>query len=240
MYNSQDWDGKTGDIWSDFQMQDIKKARLEFDEKLPDEMLRLAKGFCEKMKKRRSVRDFSARFVPREIIEDCVKAAATAPSGANCQPWHFVVVSEAEVKKRIRVEAEKIEAAFYAKETNRQWIKDLEHLGTREKKPFLEQAPYLIVVFSQTYGLTPDGQKINHYYAHQSVGIAVGFLIAAIHNAGLACVPYTPAPATFLNKILSRPENERAFCVLPVGYPAAGACIPTIEKKQFNEVCTFF
>jgi iodotyrosine deiodinase len=221
-------------------MEDVKKVRLEFEGRLPDEMLRLAEGFYEKMKKRRSVRDFSERFVPREVIEDCVKAAGTAPSGANCQPWHFVVVSEAEVKRQIQVEAEKVEAAFYVKESNRQWIEDLKHLGTTEKKPFLEEAPYLIVVFSQTYGLTPEGEKINHYYVHQSVGIAVGFLIAAIHNAGLACVPYTPAPATFLNKILNRPENERAFCVLPVGYPVAGTCVPAIEKKPFDEVCTFF
>jgi len=219
-------------------MENFEKVRLEFEEKLPDEMVRLAEEFYEKMKRRRSVRDFSERFVPREVIEDCVKAAGTAPSGANCQPWHFVVVSEAEVKKQIHVEAERVEAAFYAKESNRQWIDDLKHLGTTKEKPFLEQAPYLIVVFSQTYGLTPEGQKTNHYYVHQSVGIAVGFLIAAIHNAGLVCVPYTPAPATFLNRILNRPENERAFCVLPVGYPASGAAVPAIKKKRFEEICT--
>ena len=219
-------------------MKDFEKVRLEFEERLPDEMLGLADEFYEKMKKRRSVRDFSSRFVPREVIENCVKAAATAPSGANCQPWHFVVVSEAELKKRIRIEAEKVEAAFYAKESNRQWLKDLKHLGTTAQKPFLEQAPYLIVVFSQTYGLTREDQRINHYYVHQSVGIAMGFLIAAIHNAGLVCVPYTPAPSTFLNKILNRPENERVFCVLPVGYPAAGAYVPAIEKKPFEDICT--
>jgi len=219
-------------------MEDFEKVRFEFEEKLPDEMVRLAEEFYEKMKRRRSVRDFSDRFVPREVIEDCVKTAGTAPSGANCQPWHFVVVSEAELKKRIHAEAERIEAAFYAKESNRQWIEDLRHLGTTAEKRFLEQAPYLIVVFSQTYGLTPEGKKINHYYVHQSVGIAVGFLIAAIHNAGLVCVPYTPAPATFLNEILNRPENERAFCVLPVGYPAAGVDVPDIDKKSFGEICT--
>lgn len=220
-------------------MKKFEKVRLEFVEQPESLMLKSSEQFHETMKKRRSVRDFSSKAVPRRIIENCIKAAATAPSGANRQPWHFVVVSCAELKRRIRVEAEKVEALFYTKDANRQWVDDLKHLGTSADKPFLEEAPYLIVVFSKLYDVSPAGKRIRYYYVNQSVGIAVGFLVAAIHNAGLACVTYTPAPMDFLNKILNQPENHSPFCILPVGYPKNDAFVPAIAKKPLDETATF-
>jgi len=220
-------------------MKDSSTVPLKFVERPQDQMLESSRVFYRTMKGRRSVRNFSSRSVPREIIENCVKTAGTAPSGANCQPWYFVVVGEAKIKKQIRLEAEKVEQRFYSKDTNKQWVDDLEQLGTSVDKPFLEQAPYLIAVFSRIYDISPQGTKIKHYYVNRSVGIAVGFLVAAIHNAGLACLTYTASPMDFVNEILDQPAHHRPFCLLPVGYPAENATVPSIEKKSLDEIVAF-
>jgi nitroreductase len=191
------------------------------------------------LRKRRTVRDFSERAVPREIIEECLLAAATAPSGANQQPWHFVVVSDPEIKKRIREAAEAEEREFYGGRAPDEWLEALSHLGTDEHKPFLEEAPYLIVIFAQNYGVREDGSKAKHYYVTESVGIATGMLIAAIHNAGLVSLTHTPSPMGFLNEILERPAHERPFLILVVGYPKEDARVPRISKKGLLEISTF-
>jgi len=198
-----------------------------------------AASFRAEMQKRRSVREFSCRPVPREIVEECLRAAASAPSGANMQPWHFVVVSDPATKKQIRAAAEKEEYEFYHGRAGDQWLGALSALGTDDQKPFLETAPYLIVVFAQTYGVSPEGRQVKHYYVRESVGIATGILLAAIHHVGLAALPYTPSRPGFLNELLRRPENERPFLVLVVGYPADGTRVPDIEKKAVQEVATF-
>ncbi len=204
-----------------------------------EEMKRRAADFYADMRRRRTVRQFSERPVPREIIEDCLRAAGTAPSGANLQPWHFVVVGDPAIKKQIREAAEEEERAFYRERAPQEWLDALAPLGTDEHKPFLETAPYLIVVFLQNYGFTPEGQKIKHYYAMESVGIATGMLIAAVHHAGLVSLTHTPSPMGFLGKILNRPPNERAFLILVVGYPAEDAQVPVIAKKSLDEMATF-
>jgi len=205
----------------------------------PEEMKRRAAEFYADIRRRRTVREFADRPVPREIVEDCLRAAGTAPNGANMQPWHFVVVSDPDVKRRIRVEAEKEEHEFYHHKAPQEWLDALAPLGTDEHKPFLETAPYLIVIFAQSYGLLPDGRKVKHYYAQESVGIAAGFLIAAVHHAGLASLTHTPSPMGFLNEILGRPAHERPFLILVVGYPAEGAQVPAISKKPLEEIATF-
>lgn len=204
-----------------------------------DEMKQRAAGFYADIRRRRTVRDFSDRPVPQEIIEDCLRAAGTAPNGANLQPWHFVVVSDPDIKKQIREAAEEEERAFYQERATAEWLEALAPLGTDENKPFLETAPYLIVIFAQNYGLAPDGSKIKHYYVAESVGIAVGLLITAVHNAGLVSLTHTPSPMGFLGQILNRPPNERAFLILVVGYPAEGAQVPVISKKSLDEIATF-
>ncbi len=204
-----------------------------------EQMKQRAASFRTDMQRRRSVRSFSSKPVPREVIEDCLLTAGSAPSGANMQPWYFVVVSEPDVKHRIREAAEKQEYKFYHRNAGQQWLDALSPLGTDYKKPFLETAPYLIVVFARNYGILPNGQKVKHYYVRESVGIATGLLIAAIHNAGLVTLPYTPAKMGFLNSILGRPENERPFLVLVVGYPAEKAMVPEIKKKSLDEISTF-
>lgn len=204
-----------------------------------EEMKRRAADFYADMRRRRTVRQFSDRPVPREIIEDCLRAAGTAPSGANLQPWHFVVVSDPSIKKQIREAAEEEERAFYRERAPQEWLQALAPLGTDEHKPFLETAPYLIVVFLQNYGFTPEGHKIKHYYAMESVGIATGMLIAAVHNTGLASLTHTPSPMGFLGNILNRPPNERAFLILVVGYPTDDAEVPVITKKSLDEMATF-
>jgi len=203
------------------------------------EMRERAAGFRADMRRRRSVREFSKREVSREVIEDCVLTGGSAPSGANMQPWRFVVVGDAAVKQRIREAAEKEEYEFYHSDATKEWRDALCDLGTDFQKPFLAEAPYLIVVFAESYGLLPDGSKRKHYYVRESVGIGVGMLIAAIHNAGLVTLPYTPPRAGFLNEILDRPENERPFVVLPVGYPDKDAKVPDIHKKTLDEMATF-
>ena len=198
-----------------------------------------SKEFYLEMKKRRSVRQFSERPIPRKIIENCALAAGTAPSGANMQPWTFVIVSDPEVKKQIRLEAERTEQEFYSKKPNLQWIEDLEPLGTDASKPFLEEAPYLIVIFAQRHSFSPDGSKRGHYYVNESVGISAGLLVSALHHTGIACLTYTPSKMGFLNRILSRPANEKPYLVIVAGYPDKGATLPDIEKKPVYEIIKF-
>lgn len=211
----------------------------EYQEYEIDEMRRRAAAFYADIRRRRTVRELSARPVPREVIEDCIRAAGTAPNGANMQPWQFVVVSDPAVKRRIRIEAEKEEHEFYHHKAPKEWLQALAPLGTDEHKPFLEEAPYLIAIFAQSYGVLPDGRKVKHYYAQESVGIATGILITAIHHAGLASLTHTPSPMGFLNEILGRPSHERPFLVLVVGYPALGAMVPAITKKPLDQIATF-
>lgn len=203
------------------------------------EMRRRAESFHEEMVRRRTVRHFCDRPVPRDIIERCLMTAVSAPSGANMQPWHFVVVSDRDIKRRIREAAEKEERAFYRERAPQEWLDALAPLGTDENKPFLEVAPYLIVVFVQRYGLSPGGAKVKHYYAQESVGLATGLLIAALHTAGLATLTHTPSPMAFLGDILGRPESERPFLILVAGYPAPDAKVPVIRKKGLDEIATF-
>ena len=202
-------------------------------------MQRRAADFYGDIRRRRTVRHFSDRTVPRDIIEHCIRAAATAPSGANMQPWHFVVVSDPTIKQRIRAGAEAEEREFYERRASQEWLDALAPLGTDAEKPFLETAPYIIVVFAQSYGLLPDGRRVKHYYASESVGIATGILITAVHQAGLASLTHTPSPMGFLNEILDRPSNERPYLVLVVGYPATDAVVPVIAKRPFEEIVTF-
>ena len=211
----------------------------EFPQYTPGEMKARANAFYEEMKKRRTVRQFSDRPVPVEIVAACLRAAGSAPSGANMQPWHFVAVSDAGLKRSIRQAAEAEEHEFYTRRASPEWLEALEPLGTNENKPFLEVAPYLIAIFVQRYGLLPDGRQVKHYYAQESVGIATGILITALHHCGLATLTHTPSPMDFLNQILRRPENERPFLLLVTGYPAAEAHVPLISKKPLSEIATF-
>ena len=203
------------------------------------EMVERATAYLEELRKRRTVRDFSDRPVPREVIEACILAAGTAPNGANRQPWHFAVVADPEVKRTIREAAEEEEREFYSGRAPKEWLKALEPLGTNEEKPFLERAPYLIVIFGESYALGEDGQKEKNYCVMESVGIATGMLITAIHRAGLVSLTHTPSPMGFLNEILGRPKNERPFLILVVGYPEGDATVPGIEKKSLQQICTF-
>lgn len=205
----------------------------------PAEMQQRADDFYAELRRRRTVRDFSDRPVPRAVVETCLRTAGTAPNGANLQPWHFVVVSDPALKRRIRGAAEAEEREFYAARAPQDWLDALAPLGTDANKPFLESAPYLIAIFAQSYGIAPDGKKVKHYYVTESVGIATGFLIAALHHAGLATLTHTPSPMGFLNELLGRPENERPFLLLVVGYPADGATVPVITKKLLDEIATF-
>lgn len=203
-----------------------------------EEMRHRAADFRAELERRRTVRQFSDRPVPRDIIVECLRAAATAPSGANLQPWHFVVVSDPVLRRRIREAAEAEERRFYAT-APQDWLDALAVLGTDEHKPYLETAPYLIVVFAQRYGLTHDGARVTHYYVQESVGIAVGLLVAAAHHAGLVSLTHTPSPMGFLSEILGRPPNERPMLILVVGYPAGDAIVPAITKKSLAEIATF-
>ncbi len=205
----------------------------------PEEMLERAVSFREEMQRRRTVRQFSSQPVPREVIENCLLVAGTAPNGANLQPWQFVVVSDPTIKAKIRVGAEAEERAFYQNRASEEWLKALEPFGTDEHKPYLETAPYLIVIFAKKHSLDPEGNKIKNYYVNESVGIATGFLITALHHAGLATLTHTPSPMGFLNEILGRPENERAFLLLVAGYPTEDAVVPTITKKPLEEIAVF-
>ena len=210
--------------------------KLEFNEIPETEMLDRSANLLNAMKTRRSVRDFSSRPVSEEIIHNCIKTAVYAPSGANKQPWHFMIVKDPKIKKEIRIAAETEEKEFYSHRATKEWLEDLNQFGTDWHKPFLETAPYLIVIFKEIIDKHGDESRKN-YYVNESVGIAAGFLLTAIHNAGLASLTHTPSPMKFLQEILNRPENERAFLLIPVGYPADEAEVPAINKKPFDEVC---
>lgn len=212
---------------------------LDFREFPVEEMRHRAAVFNTEMQRRRSVRAFADRPVPRAIVEDCLRTAGSAPSGANQQPWHFAVVADPQVKKKIRQAAETEERAFYEQRATDEWLEALTPLGTDASKPFLETAPYLIAIFAQRYGLREDGSRVKHYYVQESVGIATGLLIAALHHAGLATLTHTPSPMGFLAEILGRPENERPFLLLVVGYPAADASVPDIRRKSLEETASF-
>ena len=196
--------------------------------------------FIDNLSNRRTIRNFSDKPVDKSVIENCIKTAGTAPSGANMQPWHFVLISDPTIKKQIRVAAEKEEKEFYEKRATNEWLEALAPLGTDDNKPYLETAPYLIAIFMQRYGKLPDGREVKHYYGLESVGIATGMLITAIHNAGLASLTHTPSPMGFLNEILKRPKNERPFLLLVVGHPARDARVPDIKRKDINEIMTEF
>jgi nitroreductase len=204
-----------------------------------EEMRQRLQDFYTEVSRRRTVREFSDRPVPRDIIETALQAAGTAPSGANLQPWHFVAVSGPETKKKIREAAEAEEREFYEHRASAEWLKALEPLGTDSDKPFLETAPWLIAVFLQKYGELPDGRKVKHYYPTESTGLATGILITALHHAGLATLTHTPSPMKFLNEILDRPKNERPFLLLVVGYPAEGARVPDISRKPLEAFTSF-
>ena len=203
------------------------------------EMKQRAIAFREEMQRRRTVRDFSNRPVPREVIEECLLVAGGAPSGANLQPWHFVVVSDPRAKHEIRIAAEQEEKEFYHRRASQEWLDALAVIGTDEHKPFLETAPYLIAVFGKNHSFLPDGRRVKNYYVNESVGIATGFLITAIHQAGLVSLTHTPSPMGFLNTILDITPDEKPFLILVVGYPAEDAQVPLIEKKSLGEIATF-
>lgn len=204
----------------------------------PDEMIARARAFAADMQRRRTVRQFSDRPVPREVIDACLVAAGTAPSGAHQQPWHFVVVSDPLVKRVIRDAAEAAEREFYATAPG-DWLAALAPLGTDEHKPYLETAPYLIAIFARRYGVRPDGTRVTHYYTMESVGIAAGLLLAALHHAGLVTLTHTPSPMGFLNQLLERPVNERAMMLVVTGYPAPDALVPDLHRKSLDDIATF-
>lgn len=213
---------------------------LESFRELPEsEMIARSQEFYQKIKQRRTVRDFSDRPVPRQIIEQCLLSAGTAPNGANLQPWHFAVISSAEIKSQIRIAAEQEEREFYNGRAPQEWLDALAPLGTDENKPFLEIAPYLIVIFAKSHEVSANGSRVKNYYASESVGIATGMLITALHHCGLATLTHTPSPMKFLNQILDRSPNERPFLVLVVGYPSADAKVPVISKKTLEQITSF-
>jgi iodotyrosine deiodinase len=213
----------------------VQQKSLRFHRLSEAEQARRSAEFLEVIRARRTVREFSSEPVNFALIENAIRAAASAPSGANQQPWRFVVIADPEIKRQIRIAAEEEERFNYEHRFPEEWLEALAALGTDWHKPFLETAPYLIVVFREDYGVDGD-RRIKHYYVNESVGIAVGFLLAALHASGLATLTHTPSPMGFLARILERPANERPFVLIPVGYPAAGATVPVIRKKELTEV----
>lgn len=205
----------------------------------PAAMRQRAEAFLEDVRRRRTVRTFDTRPIPSGVLETCLEAAGTAPSGANLQPWRFVVVRDAGLKARIREAAEREERAFYRDRAPREWLEALAPLGTDEHKPFLEEAPALVAVFGERHGLGPNGERLKRYYVDESVGLACGLLLAALHHAGLATLTHTPSPMGFLRDVLGRPENERPFLLLVVGYPAPGTVVPRLRRKGLEEFATF-
>lgn len=213
---------------------------LQYSRMSEQDMCREAQAFYQRMKTRRSVRDFSPDPIPRAVIEQALRTAGTAPSGANKQPWHFAVVTDPAVKREIRLAAEAEEREFYERRASEEWLKDLEPLGTNDQKPFLETAPCLIGVFLQKFNAGEDGGKHKNYYTSESVGLATGMLISALHLSGLATLTHTPSPMKFLNRILKRPEDERPFLLLVVGYPATDVKVPNISRFELEHTCSFF
>ena len=211
----------------------------KIDSQSDDEILRRTKEFYETMQRRRTFRDFSDRPVPRKVIEHCIRAAGTAPSGANLQPWHFVAVSDPVLKQQIRIAAEKEEKEFYAQRAPKAWLEALAPLGTDSNKPFLEIAPWLIAVFAQPFRILTDGSRSPTYYAIESVGIATGILVTAVHSCGLVSLTHTPSPMGFLNWILGRPSYEKPFVLLVVGHPAENALVPDIGRKAVEKISSF-
>jgi len=212
---------------------------LEFEFRNESDLINRSKQFTSLMKKRRTVRTFSSRPVPESVIANAIEVAGSAPSGANMQPWHFVAVSNDELKEKIRKAAEVEERELYEHRASEQWLKALEPMGTDANKPFLQTAPWLIAVFAQKYTLDDNDNRHKHYYTPESVGIATGFLIAALHHAGLATLTHTPSPMGFLRKILDRPEYEKPFLLLVAGYPAQDATVPDIEKKSLHKLVSW-
>jgi iodotyrosine deiodinase len=206
----------------------------------PEQMRQRATEFFDFMDQRRSVREFSDRPVPRKVIEHLILTASTAPSGAHKQPWTFCVVQNPALKKQIREAAEKEEKESYEHRMSKEWLEDLRPIGTDWQKPFLEIAPYLMVVFKKAYNLQEDGAKRNNYYVSESVGLACGFLLAAIHHAGLVALTHTPSPMNFLTKLLHRPENERPYLLIPVGYPAESTWVPDLKRKSLEEISEWY
>jgi len=204
----------------------------------PAEMEARAAAFFTEMNRRRTTRHFSDRPVARSVIEHCVRTAGTSPSGAHLQPWHFVAVSDPALKRRIREAAEAAEREFYAT-APAEWLEALAPLGTDAVKPYLETAPYLIAVFAQRYGVREDGARLSHYYVNESVGIATGFLLAALHNAGLVALTHTPSPMGFLRELLERPESEKPVMLVVTGHPASDARVPKIARKSLAQIATF-
>lgn len=201
-----------------------------------NEMIERAKEFYKWADKRRTVRDFSEKEIPMEIIDTIILTANTAPSGANKQPWTFCIVTDPIIKKEIRIEAEKEEKLSYDSRMSEEWLEDLEPLGTDWQKPFLETAPALIIIFKRSFEIMQNGKKRQNYYVQESVGLACGFLLMAIHNAGLVALTHTPSPMNFLAKILKRPENEKPFLLIPIGYPTANVTVPDIQRKKLNDI----
>jgi nitroreductase len=205
-----------------------------------EQMIEKSYRFNQAIQKRRTVRDFSDKPVDKSIIENCIKSAASAPSGAHQQPWHFVAISNQEIKSKIRQAAEAEEKNFYQHRASEEWLKALEPLGTDTNKPFLEEAPWLIAVFAQRYGIDEQGNRVKHYYTPESVGIACGILITALHTSGLVTLTHTPSPMGFLKKILMRPDNERPYLLVVCGHPKTDAKVPNIKRKNLNDIASFF
>jgi nitroreductase len=217
----------------------LPRIPLDFERLAPEKSLGRARAFLDSIARRRSVRDFAPDPVPRELVELAIRAAATAPSGANRQPWRFVVVGDPAVKREIRLAAEAEERESYERRMSPEWLAALEPLGTDWRKPFLEVVPWIVVVFAQLWEPGPGGTKIKNYYVKESVGLACGLFVAALHAAGLATLTHTPSPMAFLNRILDRPDHEKPFVLFPVGYPAPGATVPELAKKPLEEVATW-
>ena len=212
--------------------------KLQFQKITFEEMDYNSNQFFQKVSSRRSVRDFSRDDFPIDIIKNCIKSASTAPSGANKQPWHFVIVKDPKIKRKIRKAAEIEEKEFYGGRAPKEWLDDLNQFGTDWNKPFLEEAPYLIVVFSKKFDINDDGTNTKNYYVSESVGIASGLLLTALHNAGLVTLTHTPSPMAFLSDILNRPPSDKPYLIIPVGFPSENAEVPNNKKKTFKEICT--
>jgi len=213
------------------------KNQIKFSD---DQLVENSELFFEKMNGRRTVRTFSSESFPIEVIKNAIKTASTAPSGANKQPWHFVLVMNPEIKKQIRIAAEKEEKEFYSSRAPEDWLKDLEQFDTNEHKPFLEIAPYLIVIFEEKYKVKSEGERAKNYYIKESVGLATGMLLTALHNVGIATLTHTPSPMKFLSEILNRPKNETPFLIVVAGYPEEGTLVPNIKRKELDKILTIY